>query len=162
MAGYAGPVSGRLRLTLVAILALGVVAVSGCEKDTDEANAYVDAVNRAQNDFSSTFDGLSSQITATSTPRQDRRTLQRFQGAIDEVVAEMSAIEVPPEVASLHRRLVGEISRYGEELDKARKALRSTNSREIVAAQRELVSAVTSVSTKINRTIDAINRALRE
>ena len=77
---------------VLAALALGVV-VAGCGSDNKSANSYVDAVNRAQNDFASTFDRLSSQITSTSTPQQDQKTLNGFKRAVDKVVGDLRAVE---------------------------------------------------------------------
>lgn len=146
---------------VLAALALGVV-VAGCGSDTKAANDYVDAVNRAQNDFASTFDRLSSQITSTSTAQQDQRTLNGFKRAVDKVVGDLRAVEPPSKVEDLHRELVGEISSYGKEIDKAKSAFANGKPKAIIKAQTQLVTAVTRVSGQINRTIDAINKKLRE
>jgi outer membrane murein-binding lipoprotein Lpp len=146
------------------VLAAVVVAllISGCGDDTKEANDYVAAVNQAQNDFAATFDRLSSQITSTSTPQQDQKTLDGFKTAVDKVVVDLRSVEVPSEVKDLHGRLIREISAYGTEIDKAKAAFADGDAQTIVRAQGQLASAVTRVSTQINRTIDAINKQLRE
>ena len=146
---------------VLAALALGVV-VAGCGSDNKSANSYVDAVNRAQNDFASTFDRLSSQITSTSTPQQDQKTLNGFKRAVDKVVGDLRAVEPPSEVKGLHGELVGEISSYGKEIDKAKSAFANGSPKTIIKAQTQLVTAVTRVSGQIDRTIDAINKKLRE
>jgi hypothetical protein len=151
----------RRLASVLAVLALGVVA-SGCGSDTKAANDYVDAVNRAQNDFAATFDRLSSQITSTSTPAQDQKTLDGFKRAVDKVVGDLKAVEPPSKVKPLHDELVGEISSYGKEIDKAKTAFAKGSPKEIIKAQTQLVTAVTRVSAQINRTIDAINKKLRE
>lgn len=148
-------------LGLLAALALSVV-LSGCGDDVKESNAYVDAVNKAQNDFAVTFDRLNGSITSTSSPAQDRATLGRFQSAVEEVTKELGAVKPPEAVATLHRQLIREIGGYGGEVAKARKAFASTDPQKVIAAQRDLVTAVTSVSGRINTTIDQINRKLRE
>jgi hypothetical protein len=150
----------RRLATVLAALALGVVA-AGCGSDTKAANSYVDAVNQAQNDFASTFDRLSSQITSTSTPAQDQKTLDGFKRAVDKVVGDLRAVEPPEEVEGLHGELVGEISSYGKEIDKAKSAFANGSPKAIIKAQTQLVTAVTRVSGQINRTIDAINNKLR-
>ena len=68
----------------------------------------------------------------------------------------------PSKVEDLHRELVGEISSYGKEIDKAKSAFADGSPKAIVRAQTQLVTAVTRVSGQINRTIDAINERLRE
>ena len=151
----------RRLLPLLAAVAIGAVA-AGCGTDTKAANDYVDAVNRAQNDFASTFDRLSSQITSTSSPEQDQRTLEGFRRAVDKVVGDLRAVQAPDKVKTLHDRLIAEISSYGEEIDKAKSAFVKGSPKQILKAQTDLYSAVTRVSGQINRTIDAINKKLRE
>ena len=150
----------RRLATVLAVLAL--VAVAGCGSDSKSANDYVDAVNRAQNDFASTFDRLSSRITSTSTPQQDQRTLDGFKRAVDKVVGDLRAVEPPDKVRPLHAELVNEISSYGKEIEKDKKAFADGKPKTIIKAQTQLVTAVTRVSGQINRTIDAINQKLRE
>jgi outer membrane murein-binding lipoprotein Lpp len=149
----------RLAPVLVVVAAL---LISGCGSDNKEANNYVDAVNKAQTDFASTFDRLSSRITSTSTPAQDQQTLDGFKSAVDKVVGDLRAVKVPSNVKGLHAQLVGEISAYGAEINKAKRAFADGDPQTIVKAQTALVSAVTRVSSQINRTIDAINKKLRE
>jgi hypothetical protein len=151
----------RRLVPVLAALTL-VVVVAGCGSDNKSANNYVDAVNRAQNDFASTFDRLSSQITSTSTPRQDQKTLNGFKRAVDKVVGDLRAVEPPSKVKDLHAELVGEISSYGKEIDSAKRAFANGSPQAIIKAQTQLVTAVTKVSGQINRTIDAINKKLRE
>ena len=149
----------RLVPALVIVVAL---LASGCGSDTKAENDYVDSVNKAQNDFAATFDKLSSQITSTSSAQQDRQTLDGFKEAVDKVVADLRAVEVPDKVKGLHGQLVSEISAYGKEIDKAKAAFAGDDPQAIIKAQTELVSAVTRVSSQINQTIDAINKKLRE
>jgi hypothetical protein len=149
----------RLLPVLLGALAL---AAAGCGDDNKASNAYVEAVNKAQNDFAATFDRLSSRITSTSTPDQDRKTLAGFKGAVDEVVTDLRAIEAPGKVKPLHQRLVAEIAAYGTQIDRAKRAFASRNPRTIARAQTQLRGAITRVSSQINRTIDQINAKLRE
>ena len=151
-----------LRAALPCLLLVLALAATGCGGDVKKNNAYVDAVNKAQNEFASTFDRLNAQITSTSSPKQDRATLKRFQDAIDSVVADLRAVDTPKKVTGLHKELIGEISSYGGEIAKARKAFGSSDPAKVIAAQTQLVTAVTSVSSRINSTIDQINKKLRE
>jgi hypothetical protein len=148
-------------LSVLVALALAV-ALPGCGNDVEKSNAYVDAVNKAQNDFAVTFERLNKSITSTSTPQQDRRTLGRFEAAVQAVTKRLTAVEPPESVGALHRQLIQEISGYGDEVEKARKAFASTDPQKVIAAQTDLVTAVTSVATRINTTIDQINKKLRE
>jgi wyosine [tRNA(Phe)-imidazoG37] synthetase (radical SAM superfamily) len=150
----------RLSPVLI-VVALALVA-SGCGADTEAANHYVDAVNKAQTDFAATFDQLSGKITSTSTAAEDRETLEGFKKAIDKVVTDFRAVKAPDKVKELHGRLIAEISAYGKEIDKAKQAFTDEDPQAIVKAQADLVSAVTRVQSQINATIADINKKLRE
>jgi len=150
------------RLWPVLIVVLVALVVSGCGADNKAANDYVDSVNRAQTGFAAKFDRLSSQITSTSTAAQDRQTLDGFRQAIVKVVADFRAVKAPDKVKRLHGRLISEISAYGREIDKAKRAFSDDDPQAIVKAQADLVSAVTRVQAQINATIADINKKLRE
>jgi sigma54-dependent transcription regulator len=150
------------RLSPVLVVVALALVTSGCGEDTKAANNYVDAVNKAQNEFAATFDQLSAKITSTSTAQQDRETLDGFKQAIDKVVKDFRAVKAPDEVKDLHGRLIAEISAYGKEIDKAKQAFADDQPQAIVKAQADLVSAVTRVQSQINTTISDINKKLRE
>jgi hypothetical protein len=150
------------RLSPVLVVVAFALVASGCGTDTKQANDYVDAVNKAQNDFATKFDQLSGQITSTSTAAQDRQTLDGFKEAIDKVVADFRAVKAPDKVKTLHAKLIAEVSAYGSEIDKAKGAFADDDPQAIVKAQADLVSAVTRVQSQINKTIADINKKLRE
>jgi hypothetical protein len=147
---------------ILAVAVLPLLAACGGREEAEQANAYVDAVNQAQSRFTGTFERLSDRLGATSTPGRDRRVLRQFQDAVDDTVARLRGIEVPGAVADLHGQLVAQVASYGEEITRARRALRSADPSRVLEAQTALVSAVTDVSERINATIDAINQRLRE
>jgi hypothetical protein len=151
-----------VRAALALALAATMPVAAACSNDVDERNAYVAAVNRAQTDFRTTFEHLGAQITATSSPQQDRRTLRGFSDAVDRAVTRLRRVDPPPEVRTLHGRLIASIDDYGRQIDKARTAFRSTSTARIIEAQTALISGITAVSRRINRTIGDINRALKE
>jgi hypothetical protein len=148
------------RVPAIVLACLGLV-LAGCGKDVGHSNAYVDEVNRAQSRFATTSDQLANRITATSTTVQDRKVLAGFGTAVDSVVRRLRGVDPPDDVDRLHGQLIAAIDGYGDEIEKARAALRSNSAARIIAAQTELVSAITAVSARINRTIDQINRQLR-
>lgn len=149
------------RIGSTVAVAAAVLAAAGCG-ETERNNKYVEAVNKAQNAFAATFERLQGQITRDSSEKQDRDTLNRFQNAIDRVVADLRAVDTPERVQTLHQRLIAQIASYGDEIEKAERAFESKDPARILGAQGRLVTAVTQVSTKINATIDAINKKLRE
>ena len=115
-----------------------------------------------QNQFTTTFDQLSGQITSTSTAAQDRRTLDGFKRAIDKVVADFRAVQAPDKVKPLHDKLIAEVSSYGVQIDNAKGAFADNDPQAIVKAQADLIAAVTKVQAQINQTIADINKKLRE
>ena len=137
--------------------------LAGCGGGTSGAgeDRYVQAVNQAQGGFARTLDRLSTSITATSTPRQDRRTLRSFARAVDGAVAELRRATPPDRVRDLHGRLVDEVASYGRPIASARAALATQDPQRIIAAQGRFVGAVTRTGERVNRTIAAINRRLR-
>jgi hypothetical protein len=150
------------RFLSVFVAVAAALGAAGCGDDSaKQRNAYADAVNRAQSDFAQSFKSLSRRITSTTTPGQGRRTLQGFENAVDDVVADLRAIDAPADVQPLHRRLITEVADYGREIRRAKRAFATGAPRRILDAQSKLVSATTQISTRINRTIAAINRQLQ-
>src|SRR3954468_15908496 len=149
-------------LAAVVLVALAL-ASAGCGGSTSHADetSYVQAVNRAQGGFTHTLDGLSTSITATSTPQQDRRTLRSFARAVDGAVADLQRVSPPDKVEDLHGRLVGEVASYRRPIASARAALATRDPRRIIAAQGRFVGAVTRTGQRVNHTIAAINDRLR-
>src|ERR687889_559278 len=137
----------RLLPVLVAVVA--ALGAAGCgDGSAKQRNAYADAVNRAQSDFAQSFKSLSRRITRTTTPTQGRRTLQGFEDAVDDVVSDL--------------RLITEISDYGREIRRAKRAFATGAPQRILEAQGKLVAATTRISSRINRTIASINRQLQK
>jgi hypothetical protein len=151
----------RVISVLIAVaVTLGTTACGG-EDAAKQRNAYADEVNRAQTDFAQSFKSLSRRITSTTTPGQGRRTLQGFEDAVDTVVTDLRRIDAPADLRPLHRQLISEISRYGQEIHKAKLAFATGLNQRILRAQSQLVTATTTISARINRTIAAINRQLQ-
>lgn len=146
--------------TLLCLL-LGAVALGACGGDDTEAkNAYVQKVNDAQAAFASTVTTVSQEITPKSSSKDDRATLERFQKAIEEVVAKLRGIPVPSDVESEHKQLVGAMTGFGEDISTATDALRNPNSRKIEEAQRAITMATQTVNVRIDQAIAAINSKL--
>src|SRR5438876_965870 len=99
-----------------AVLVAGLIAGCGSTGKVKESNTYVDAVNKAQNDFANTITQLSAKITPNSTPAEDHATLAAFQTAVDKVVADFRAIDPPSRVKQLHEQLIAAIADFGKEV----------------------------------------------
>ena len=156
--------AGLLRMLALVALLSGATTLVACGGDDsrDEKNAYVREVNAAQSEFAERVSAVSQQITPESSPARDRRTLERFETAIDSVVEQLRAIEVPEDVEAEHEQLVEAMTEFGNEIDKATTALRDPDARSIAEAQRAVTAATQSVNGQIDAAIAAINSKLRE
>jgi hypothetical protein len=142
---------------------LAAVLLAGCgSSGVDEANRYVDAVNRAQTQFAGTMDRLSGRISSSSSITADARVLRTFDSALGRVMVRLRQARPPSDVATLHRRLVGEMDAYGARVRHEAKVLRGKDTTRLVAAQQRLLTATDDVSRQINATIDQINRRLKK
>src|SRR3954451_9716823 len=121
---------GLLSVILVVAAAVGLSAC-GEDKAAEQRNAYADQVNRAQNDFAQSFKSLSKRITRTTTPGRGRRTIQGFEDAADNVVADLRLIDAPSDLQPLHRRLIEEMAGYGRP-SHAAKVAPSTGSPQLI------------------------------
>lgn len=153
---------GLLRAALVVLALVPGAFAAGCGDDAEQRNAYVDRVNRAQRSFADTVQELSGQITEQSTTDSDRKTLARFETAIDGVVEELRSIDPPEEVAGQHAELVETMDGYGDEVSAAVDALEGDDPGELLSAQRALLEATREVSADINRSIGEINGRLQD
>src|SRR3954452_22267898 len=151
---------GLLSVILVVAAAVGLSAC-GEEKAAEQRNAYADQVNRAQNDFAQSFKSLSKRITRATPPGRGRKPLQGFEDAVDNVVVDLRRIDAPSDLQPLHRQLITEISGYGLAIHRAKVAFETRSPQRILRAQTALMTATTALSSRINRTIAAINRQLR-
>jgi hypothetical protein len=141
---------------------LAAALLGGCgSSGVDEANRYVDAVNRAQTQFAGTMDSLSGRISSSSSMSADARVLRTFDTALGRVMVQLRQAKPPGRVASLHDRLLGEMNSYGAQVRQEARVLSSKDTTRLVAAQQRLLSATDEVSRNINATIDRINRRLK-
>jgi hypothetical protein len=145
---------------LLPLLLVLVAVLAGCGED-DASVVYLERVDAAQRTFADRVQRIGAGVTATSSPQQDRRTLERFERALDDVVAELGAIAPPGEVRGLHGRLVGALAAYERDVASVVRAIDGDSPSRLRAAQRELQRATADVDGEIDRTTAAINDALR-
>jgi hypothetical protein len=151
----------RRVLALLALLT-ALVAAAGCGGSDGGRGAYVKAVNDAQTTLAQRFRALQSRIKPTSTPTEDRRTLTGYETAVREAVTDLRGVRPPSGLDDLHRQFIGEIADYGTEVRRARAVLDGSRPEAVIAAQRRLVTNVGRISARINATISAINRKLKD
>ena len=104
---------------------------------------------------------LSGRISSSSSVTADARVLRTFDSALARAMLDLRRAEPPSKVASLHRRLVGEMVAYGGEVRRESRVLGVKDTTRLLAAQQRLLTATDDVSREINATIDQINRRLR-
>jgi hypothetical protein len=146
-------------------LAAGAVLLAlllgGCGgDDVQESNAYVDSVNIAQSRFASSFERLARDITSSSTPEQDRRTLRSITKTLDETVVDLRKIVPPERVEAQHTQLVDTLAEYGEAIGAAEQKL-GGSAEQATAAEARLAADTARTSTRVNAAIAAINQKLR-
>jgi predicted small secreted protein len=151
---------GPARRATLVVAALAAVALAACGTDTEANNDYVRDVNAAQTTFATNVTRVSQRITPQSTPRQDQRTLERFQEAIDAVIARLRRIDPPDTVERDHARLVSAMSGFGADIAQANEALRSPTRTTLERAQQTISRATLTVNGRISAAIEAINRKL--
>jgi predicted small secreted protein len=155
--------SAHLRiLSLLSLLlaVLGLAACGGGDDDRDAKNAYVAQVNAAQTAFASNVTTVSQRITPKSSSSQDRKTLEGFESAIEDVVSKLRDIKVPGDVEAEHKQLVDAMTGFGADIKTATVALRNPDTRSIADAQRGIATATQTVNSRIDAAIAAINSKL--
>ncbi len=157
---------GRLRILPLLLLLAAVCAVAlgacGGAQERDDKNAYVRAVNAAQNEFSASVADVAQRIKAKSSSSEQRKTLADFQSAVDNVVRDLRAIKVPGVVKSEHAQLVGAISGFGDQIESANLVLRNPTERTIAEARNSIATASQRVNAGIGSAIAAINSKLKD
>lgn len=95
------------RTAFLATLLTAAVALAACGGGgTENSNRYVRELTAAQTTYQETAERLEDGATTTSTPQQDRRTLDRFAEAINDTIVTLRRIKVPAAVVAEHRRFV--------------------------------------------------------
>ena len=146
---------------LLAFVGAGLVACGGSD-EREAKNAYVRQVNAAQAEFAQTVTTVSERITDKSSSRQDRKTLEQFQTAIDDVVTDLRDIEVPGAVEAEHAQLVKAMSGFGSDIRGAISALRNPTQANIEEARKTITAAAQTVNVRIQAAIAAINSKLEQ
>jgi hypothetical protein len=156
------PVSGVLRtaaLALLAFVGVGLVACGGGD-EREAKNTYVRQVNAAQAEFAQTVTTVSQRITDKSSTSQDRKTLEQFQTAVDDVVTDLRDIDVPSAVDAEHAQLVKAMTGFGADIRGAIGALRNPTQANVEEARKTITTAAQTVNVRIQAAIAAINSKL--
>ena len=126
-----------------------------------DRNTYADQVNRARTTSRRAYEPVAPDHARRRLRRAADGRCQGFEDAVDTVVTDLRRIDAPSDLAPLHQQLIAEIAGYGKAIHKAKVEFATGSPQRSEAAQSALVDATTEISTRINRTIAAINRQLQ-
>ena len=152
------------RFTSTAATVVAVALLAGCGDSgtsTKDRNAYAQKVNEAQTKFASTVTTVSQAGGSSNSISQQRKTLARFQTAIEGVVRDLRAIKAPGEVTKEHAQLTSVMTGFGNAIGDANAAMRNPTPRGIEQAQQRVSAATQSVNARVNAAIAAINVKLK-
>jgi hypothetical protein len=151
----------RAAVLLVAVLALA--GATGCGGSNSDENAYVDQLNKVQNDFaSSVAKALSSEPSRLDAKAHAIQSFDSLETAIDKLIVDLKAVDPPAKVESLHNELLSEMQQFQVQVKKAAASLSSSDPEAILAAQAQFATEAGQLGTKIRKTISGINDKLKE
>ena len=139
------------RIALLATLFIAAAALAACGADNTESNRYIRELTAAQMRYQTTATRIEMDATSTSSPRQDRRTLDRFTAAISDAISALRQIDVPPEVAREHRRFVGVFVTWHDDVSRFVAAIRNPTRRGVQRAQRRIAVANQAFNESLRR-----------
>jgi hypothetical protein len=150
------------RTAFLATLFIAVAALSACGGNDKETDRYIRELTAAQETYQRSAKRIEAGATPTSTPRQDRRTLDRFAAAIADTVAALRRIDVPPEVAAEHRRFVGVFVTWHADIVRFTAAIKNPTRRGLERAQRRIAIANQAFNTSAREAATDIDAKLAE
>ncbi len=138
------------RIALLAVLLVAAGAFAACGDDNTEENRYLTELNAAQTAFASTQKRLAADATTSRTPRQNRRALDRFSGAISETIVALRGIDAPSKVAPQHRRYIGVFEKLRDDVARFRVAVSNPTSSSLARARRRIAGATLAFDRSAN------------
>jgi uncharacterized lipoprotein YmbA len=129
------------RIALLATFLVAALALAACGGDNTKKNAYIRELTAAQTQYQAKAKLIEADATPTSTPSQDRRTLDRFSAAIGETIAALRAIHPPAEVGAEHRAFVAVFVTWHDDVERFTKAISKPTRRGVERAQRQIAVA---------------------
>jgi hypothetical protein len=139
------------RSAFLATLLIAAVALAACGGDTKEKNRYIRELTAAQTTYQTTAKRIEAGATKTSTPREDRRTLDRFAAAIADTIAALRGIEVPPEVVAEHRRFVGVFVTWHDDIARFVAAIKNPTRSGVKRAEQRIAVANRLFDTRLRQ-----------
>ena len=151
----------RARLIVPVLVAASALALAACGEDTEEKNAYVDAVNEVTTTLNEGLTEISSGAAATS-PDQAATVFADFGEQLDAAATDIEAIDPPEDVADLHDQLVTQVEDLGATATNAADEVEAGGAAAVTGVATEFVAEATTASTEVDSTITEINSVLQE
>jgi uncharacterized lipoprotein YmbA len=148
------------RTAFLATLVLAAAALAACGGDNAEKNRYIRDLEAAQITYKTNAERIEANATATSTPAQDRRTLDRFAAAIGQTIAALRRIDVPPEVAAEHRAFVAVFVTWQRDITRFVAAIKRPTAAGVRRAQRRIAAANLTFNAGLRQAGTDIDAAL--
>ncbi len=139
------------RTAFLATLLIAAGALSACGGNDKETERYIDELTAAQMTYKTNAERIEAGATSTSTPFQDRRTLDHFAAAIADTVTALRKLDVPPKVAAEHRRFVGVFETWHADIVRFVAAIKNPTRRGIERAQRRIAVANQAFNTSLRQ-----------
>jgi hypothetical protein len=148
------------RIAFLATLLVAAVALAACGGATNSKDRYIRELTAAQTTYRATATRIEAGATQTSTPRQDRRTLDRFAAAIADTIAALRGIGVPPEAVVQHRRFVDVFVTWHDDIAHFVAAVRNPTRPGVRRAKRRIAIANLAFHRRLRKAGNDIDIAL--
>jgi uncharacterized lipoprotein YmbA len=139
------------RIAFLASLLIAAMALAACGGDNTEKNAYIRELTAAQTQYQMKAKAIGAGATPTSTPRQDRLTLDRFSEAIQATITALRAIKPPSEVTTEHQAFVAVFVTWHDDVERFTKAIAKPTRRGVQRAQRRIAAANQTFNQSLRR-----------
>lgn len=144
------------RIAFLATLLVVAATLAACGGATAAKNAYIRELTAAQTRYQATAKRIEAAATPTSTPRQDRRTLDRFGAAIADTIAALRRIDPPQKVVAEHNRFVDAFVTWHADIERFTAAIKHPTRRGVARAQRQIAAA----NAMFNRSLRRAGRSI--
>jgi hypothetical protein len=148
------------RTAFLATLLIAAVALAACGGANDRKDRYIRELTAAQTTYQATAKRIEAGATQTSSPRQDRRTLDRFAAAIADTIAALRRIDVPPKALAQHRRFVGVFVTWHDDVAHFVAAVKNPTRSGIRHAKRRIAIADLAFTRSLRKAGTEIDAAL--
>jgi len=148
------------RTASVATLLVAALVLAACGDDNADKNRYIRDLAAAQTTYKANAERIEAGATQTSTPAEDRRTLDRFATAINDTIVALRRLDVPPEAAAEHRRFVGVFMTWRDDIERFVAAIKNPTQAGVARAQRRIAAANLTFNAALRKAGTDIDAAL--